>query len=79
TIIAKTVLQEIEGKFEHLTLSPIHKNTKLPEAAAARQPIMVYDPTSVGTLDYQRVAKEIIDDILSEEQKAQIRKRMEER
>lgn len=78
TIIAKTVLEEIQSKFEHLTLSPIHKNTKLPEAAAARQPIVVYDPTAVGALDYQRVAKEITDDIFSEEQKNQIRRRLEE-
>lgn len=77
TVIAKTVLEEIQAKFEHLTLSPIHKNTKLAEAVAARKPIMVYDPTSIGALDHQRLAKEITDAI-AEAKEAEIWGRLEE-
>jgi chromosome partitioning protein len=76
TVIAKTVLDEIRTKFEHLTLSPIHKNTKLPEAAAARKPIQIYDPAAVGALDYQRVAKEVVDAI-SEGKEAKVWRGME--
>jgi chromosome partitioning protein len=78
TVIAKSVLDEINRKFEHLTLNPIHKNTKLAEAAAARQPIAVYDLAAVGALDYQRMSKEVLDAV-SEGQETTVRRRLEER
>ena len=78
TIIAKNVLEEIQSKFEHLTLTPIHKNTKLAEAVAARKPIVDYDPTCVGALDYQRLAKEITH-VLREAKETEIWNRMEGR
>jgi chromosome partitioning protein len=76
TVICKSVLDEIQAKFEHLTLSPIHKNTKLPEAAAGRQPILVYDPIAIGSVDYKRVAKEVIDAVQPEES-SKVRRRVE--
>jgi chromosome partitioning protein len=61
TNLARDIHEQIEEHFENLTLPPIHKNTKLAEAFAARQPILKYDPTASGALDYLRVAKEILD------------------
>ena len=61
TTVAKGIHSAIKEKFEELTLPPIHKNTRLPAAFIARQPIIQYDPIASGTLDYLRVAKELID------------------
>jgi chromosome partitioning protein len=58
--LSRDILHEIEEKFETSTLSPIHKNVKLAEAFAAREPIIQYDPTATGALDYLRISKEIL-------------------
>lgn len=58
--LSRDILQEIEEKFETSTLAPIHKNVKLAEAFAAREPIIQYDPTATGAIDYLRVSKEIL-------------------
>lgn len=60
TNIARDIYQEIQAHFEAYTLSPINKNVRLKEAFNARKPITQYDPTSSGTMDYLRAAKEII-------------------
>lgn len=75
TNLAKDVHEAIQEKFESLCLPPIHKNTKLAEAFAAREPIIHYDITAMGSVDYTRVAKELID----AEQEEKVRDRMEER
>jgi chromosome partitioning protein len=60
TNIARDIYEEIQGHFEAYTLSPINKNVRLKEAFNARKPIIQYDPTASGTVDYLRAAKEII-------------------
>lgn len=61
TNLAKDIQEQIEMSFETSCLPPIHKNTRLAESFAARKPILEYDPTASGSVDYLRVAKEIID------------------
>jgi chromosome partitioning protein len=63
TNIAKDVHEAIKQKFESLCLSPINKNTRLPEAFAAHEPVFRFDPAASGTLDYIRVTKELLDDL----------------
>jgi len=63
TNIAKQVHEEIISKFQALCLPPINKNTRIPEAYIARQPLLTYDPQASGTLDYLRAAKELINDL----------------
>lgn len=63
TYVAKEVYEQVQEKFETLTLPPIHKNTKLAEAFMARQPILIYDSLASGTLDYNDVAKELINEV----------------
>ncbi len=75
TNLAKDIHQAIQEKFETLCLPPVHKNTKLAEAFAARQPIIEYDITAIGAVDYLRIAKEFID--VGQEEK--VRGRLEER
>ena len=74
TNLARDIHEQIAEHFESFTLSPIHKNTRLAEAFAARQPILQYDPTASGAVDYMRVAREIIDG-----EETQVRRRMEGR
>jgi chromosome partitioning protein len=75
TNIAKDIYDEIQQHFEAYTLSPINKNVKLKEAFNARRPIIQYDPTASGTMDYLRAAKEII----SEHETAEVRRNQEGR
>lgn len=72
TNLARDIYDQIKAHFETRTLSPIHKNTRLAEAFAARQPILQYDPTASGAMDYIRVAKELIDD-----EETTVRRRLE--
>jgi ABC-type transport system involved in multi-copper enzyme maturation permease subunit len=60
--------------FESFALSPVHKNVKLAEAFAARQPIIQYDPAASGAMDYLRVAKELLNG-----EETQVRRRVEGR
>lgn len=73
TNLARDIHEQIQEKFETFTLPPIHKNVRLAEAFAARQPIIVYDPTASGAVDYLRVAKEII----GAEETTQVRRSVE--
>jgi chromosome partitioning protein len=72
TNLARDIYEQIREHFETQTLSPVHKNTRLAEAFAARQTILQYDPTASGAMDYVRVAKELIDD-----QETTVRRRVE--
>lgn len=71
TNIAKDVYEAIKQKFQALCFSPINKNTRIPEAFAAHMPIIEFDPLASGSLDYIRMAKELLDDL---EQEAEIRR-----
>jgi chromosome partitioning protein len=75
TNLAKDIHEQIREKFESFALSPVHKNVKLAEAFAARQPIIQYDPMASGSMDYLRIAKEIING----EEQTQIRRSVEGR
>lgn len=75
TNLARDIHEQIQNNFEAYCLSPIHKNTRIAESFAARQPILQYDPTASGTMDYMRVAKEIIDG----EESAEVRRSVEGR
>jgi len=75
TNMAKDIHDQIKEHFESFTLSPIHKNVKLTEAFAARQPIILYDAMASGAMDYLRVAKELI----SGEETTQVRRSVEGR
>jgi chromosome partitioning protein len=66
TNIAGDVHEEIKKHFESYTLSPIHKNVRLKEAFNARRPVIQYDPTASGTVDYLRATKEIVSEIQPE-------------
>jgi chromosome partitioning protein len=60
--VQKQVLVQIKEKFEAQMLKTIiHKNTKLVEASCAGLPIIEYDSSASGSLDYLDLAKEIID------------------
>jgi chromosome partitioning protein len=63
TNVSKDVLEQIQAQFQNLCLPAIHKNTRIPEAFKARQPIGLYDETSSGAVDYMRIAKELIGDL----------------
>jgi chromosome partitioning protein len=76
TNIARDIHEEIKGHFESHTLPPINKNVRLKEAFNARQPIIEYDPTASGAVDYLRAAKEIINE---HETEAEIRAYQERR
>ncbi len=71
TNIAGDVHASIKEHFESYTLSPIHKNVKLKEAFNARLPIIQYDPTASGTVDYIRATKEITSEL---EPEAEVRR-----
>ncbi|HEY0546497.1 MAG TPA: AAA family ATPase [Pyrinomonadaceae bacterium] len=75
TNIAKDIHEEILKHFESYTLSPIAKNVKLKEAFNARTPVIQYDPTASGAMDYLRTAKEII----SESEETEVRRNQEGR
>jgi chromosome partitioning protein len=63
TYVAKEIYEQVQEKFETLTLPPIHKNTKLAEAFMARQSILTYDSLASGALDYNSVGKELINEV----------------
>ncbi len=53
----------MQERFQSLCLPPIHQNTRLAEAFAARKTIFEYDPTSSGAMDYMRAKKELVNDL----------------
>jgi chromosome partitioning protein len=70
TNLARDVHEQMQQRFQSLCLPPIHQNTRLAEAFAARQTIFQYDPTSSGALDYLRATKELTNDL----EEAQVRR-----
>lgn len=63
TNLAKDILELMQERFQSLCLPPIHQNTRLAEAFAARKTIFEYDPTSSGAMDYMRATKELVNDL----------------
>lgn len=73
TNLAKDIHQLMQERFQSLCLPPIHQNTRLAEAFAARKTIFEYDATSSGAVDYMRATKELVNDL--EEEKVRRPKR----
>ncbi|MEA2175988.1 MAG: chromosome partitioning protein [Blastocatellia bacterium] len=63
TNLARDIYELMQERFQSLCLPPIHQNTRLAEAFAARKTIFEYDPTSSGALDYMRATKELVNDL----------------
>jgi chromosome partitioning protein len=63
TNLAKDIYQLMQDRFQSLCLPPIHQNTRLAEAFAARKTIFEYDSTSSGAMDYMRATKELVNDL----------------
>lgn len=63
TNLARDIYELMQERFQSLCLPPIHQNTRLPEAFAARKTIFEYDSTSSGAVDYLRATKELINDL----------------
>lgn len=63
TNLAKDIYELMQERFQSLCLPPIHQNTRLAEAFAARKTIFEYDPTSSGAVDYMRATKELVNDL----------------
>lgn len=61
TNISKDVLEGIRDYFkEKVFQSVIHVNTKLTEAPSAGEPIITYDPKSMGAKDYSLLTEEVL-------------------
>ena len=59
--ICKDVAQKVEEIFPGKVFKTrIRDNVKLPEAPSYGEPIILYSPHSYGSLDYQKLAKEVI-------------------
>ena len=54
------IMAALREKFSGLVLDPIRINSKLSEAAAAREDIFAYDPKSNGAQDYARLTQDIL-------------------
>lgn len=63
TNLAKDIFELMQERFQSLCLPPIHQNTRLAEAFAARKTIFEYDSTSSGAVDYLRATKELVNDL----------------
>lgn len=59
--LSHQVLEEIRSHFPDKLFSTIvRRNVRLSESPSYGKPICIYDPTSTGALDYQDLAKELI-------------------
>lgn len=63
TNLARDIHELMQERFQSLCLPPIHQNTRLAEAFAARKTIFEYDSTSSGAVDYMRATKELVNDL----------------
>ena len=68
TKMAREVLSELRSHFgDKMFKTVINFNTKLKEAASFGQPISEFDPSSKGRLDFQQLAKELMDSSVQEQ------------
>ncbi len=59
--LSNQVVNEVKEYFkDRVFRNVIHRNIKLGEAPSYGKPIIIYDPSSVGSQDYMGLAKEII-------------------
>lgn len=61
TNISKQIQEQMRDFFGELVFETvIHRNVKLAEAPSAGEPVFVYAPKSKGAMEYENLAKEII-------------------
>lgn len=59
--LCNQVVSEVRRHFEDMVFSTIvHRNSKLAEAPSAGKPVILYDGSSKGSLNYLNLAKEIL-------------------
>ncbi|MEW6737190.1 MAG: ParA family protein [Acidobacteriota bacterium] len=59
--LAEEVIKSLRDNFPGRLLSGVRKTVRLAEAFAAKQPIFQYDVNAIGAIDYDKMAKEILD------------------
>lgn len=59
--LARQVVEDVRTHFKHLVFDTlICRNTKLAEAPSYGKPIILYDATSLGAINYMNLANEIV-------------------
>ncbi len=59
--LGNQVIEEVKQHFDDLVFDTvIHRNTKLGEAPSFGKPVLLYDSSSIGAVNYLNLAKEII-------------------
>ncbi len=59
--LGNQVIEEVKQHFENLVFDTvIHRNTRLGEAPSFGKPVLLYDSSSIGSVNYLNLAKEII-------------------
>ena len=59
--LCNQVVSEVRRHFEDMVFSTIiHRNSKLSEAPSVGKPVILYDATSKGSMNYLNLAKEIL-------------------
>lgn len=59
--LCNQVVSEVRRHFEDMVFSTIiHRNSKLAEAPSAGKPVILYDASSKGSMNYLNLAKEIL-------------------
>lgn len=59
--LSNQVVSEVRKHFDDMVFSTIiHRNTRLSEAPSVGKPVILYDADSKGTVNYQNLAKEIL-------------------
>jgi chromosome partitioning protein len=59
--LCNQVVSEVRRHFEDMVFSTIiHRNSRLAEAPSAGKPVILYDATSKGSMNYLNLAKEIL-------------------
>lgn len=59
--LARQVVEDVRNHFKHLVFETIiSRNTKLAEAPSYGKPIILYDATSLGSMNYMNLANEIV-------------------
>jgi chromosome partitioning protein len=59
--LCNQVVSEVRKHFEDIVFSTIiHRNSKLSEAPSVGKPVVLYDATSKGSMNYLNLAKEIL-------------------
>ena len=59
--LARQVVDDVRAHFKHLVFDTlIYRNTKLAEAPSYGKPIIMYDATSIGAINYLNLANEIL-------------------